>query len=93
MCKKCKDAGLPKHSDEIRVEAPPERHLGKKRKAPIQPRQHRIACRDCGITMGHVETIGGPWSQEWVEAVSQKFGMKWPLCKPCLARRAARALA
>ena len=91
MCKKCKDAGLVKHSDEMQLEVSPENYGSKRKPKKKVLRKHRVACHGCGFSLGHVETVEGPWSKEWKIAISAKFGTTWPYCKNCKAKREARA--
>lgn len=93
MCKRCKDEGRVHARDERQFEVEREPHVGRRKKKEPKLTKHRIQCWGCGFMLGYVETIGGKWSTEWIEAVSKKFGSKTPFCKDCLGKRAARALA
>lgn len=93
MCKRCKDEGRVHARDEKQLEAQEDHRTGAKKHLPKKLRKWRVQCRGCGMQLGFVEAIEGPWSKEWRIAISKKFGAVWPYCKPCTAKRAARALA
>jgi len=63
----------------------------KSKKQPIKKRKikelfkQRVCCRRCGYMLGHIEIINNKWD-EWIRAMSKKFGTTWPICKNCRSK-------
>jgi len=63
--------------------AAPKRHSKPIKQLKIKgPLKKKISCRRCGYMMGLIEVVDNKWST-WTQAISKKFGTRWPICQNC----------